>query len=466
MPRHVFRWLRALQQISSRWLVARSGLFDAKYYLEEYPDVAAAGMVPSEHYCKFGWREGRRPGPMVHTDYVSAGPIGRHFARFNPIIIWLLLGRWVGWSLTWPQLRGWTLSTPHIQADIAFVLHTTTRTGAPICALRLARWMRRKDYADPIFILLADGALLPEIWNEFPCLPLFAMPKSQRRSCLQATLPRTRVVYLNSLASLRAWQWLDWYRGGLVLHVHESAASIDQYASDLTAIALAGPRTIAVNESCKAPLTQMLGQAPDIVPPAIEFTQQHLKGSPPTARKIVVGCGTMSLRKGADLFCQVAAQLLEKFDDEVEFRWLGGVGDVDMKGLLKRYGISRHVKLMGEVSDPLPYLATASLFMLPSRDDPFPLVAMEAASCGVPVVCFDVLTDGVGTWISRGAGDIIPAFDICAMADSIIQFLIDPVRLASAGTFASKAAEQFDIDKIGDRIGRIIDQVVEESVAC
>lgn len=462
----ISKWPKALRQRISRWLVARSGLFDASYYLAEYPDVATAGLAPLAHYCDHGWREERRPGPMVHPDYVSTGPIGRHFAHSNPIIIWLLVGRWMGWALSWPQLQGWTPPTVPMQGGIAIVVHAATRTGAPIFALRLARWMRRKGYADPTFILLADGSLLPEMWDEFPCLPLFALAKSERSSFLRAMLPNARILYLNSLASLSAWEWLDWHEGGLLLHVHESAASMSQYAAGLATIASSHPRTIAVSEDCRAPLTQMLGREPDIIPPAIEIPLSAPKECPRIGPKIVMGCGTMSRRKGADLFCEVAAQVLERFGEEVEFRWLGGVGDVDMEEALKCCGIPGQVKLAGEVADPSPHFATANLFILPSRDDPFPLVALEAASYGIPVVCFDALAEGVGTWISNGAGEVVPAFDISAMADAAIRLLADPAWHRSASAAAREAAKSFDIDKIGGRIGGIINQVAEESAVC
>lgn len=38
-----------------------SGLFDEKWYLEAYPDVAMTGIDPAEHYLWIGWRLNRRP---------------------------------------------------------------------------------------------------------------------------------------------------------------------------------------------------------------------------------------------------------------------------------------------------------------------------------------------------------------------------------------------------------------------
>jgi hypothetical protein len=46
-------------------LLKRSGLFDAEWYLREYPDVAEAGIDPLRHYIEHGVKEGRAPYPAL-----------------------------------------------------------------------------------------------------------------------------------------------------------------------------------------------------------------------------------------------------------------------------------------------------------------------------------------------------------------------------------------------------------------
>lgn len=41
--------------------IKRSGLFDAKYYLETYPDVRKADVDPLMHFIRMGWKEVRNP---------------------------------------------------------------------------------------------------------------------------------------------------------------------------------------------------------------------------------------------------------------------------------------------------------------------------------------------------------------------------------------------------------------------
>ncbi len=43
--------------------------FDAAWYLQRYPDIAAAGIDPFEHYLLWGWREGRNPSAAFDTGF-------------------------------------------------------------------------------------------------------------------------------------------------------------------------------------------------------------------------------------------------------------------------------------------------------------------------------------------------------------------------------------------------------------
>jgi len=50
-------------------LIAASGLFDSAWYLQQYPQVAASGMKPLEHYLRLGAREGHDPNPLFDSDW-------------------------------------------------------------------------------------------------------------------------------------------------------------------------------------------------------------------------------------------------------------------------------------------------------------------------------------------------------------------------------------------------------------
>jgi len=67
---------------------------------------------------------------------------------------------------------------------------------------------------------------------------------------------------------------------------------------------------------------------------------------------------------------------------------------------------------------------SADVLAVPSREDNMPLTAMEAQSCGVPVVAFDVggLSDIV---VDGSTGILVPAGDTRRLGEAISQFLED-----------------------------------------
>lgn len=73
-------------------LVARSGLFDAAFYLRTYPEVAAAGLDPVAHYLRSDHADGLQPSAF----FDGAAYLARHpeiaAAGVNPLVHWLRVG--------------------------------------------------------------------------------------------------------------------------------------------------------------------------------------------------------------------------------------------------------------------------------------------------------------------------------------------------------------------------------------
>lgn len=80
--------------------VIASGLFDAAWYLKQYPDVAAASYPPLLHYMVHGALEGRSPGPGFNAEwYLTRYP---DIAGLNPLIHFIDHGREEGRIPTQP----------------------------------------------------------------------------------------------------------------------------------------------------------------------------------------------------------------------------------------------------------------------------------------------------------------------------------------------------------------------------
>ena len=73
-------------------LLAASELFDGNWYLAAYPDVAASGIDPAQHYLRYGADEGRDPGPRFSTRKYLERHSDVAEARMNPLLHYLKFG--------------------------------------------------------------------------------------------------------------------------------------------------------------------------------------------------------------------------------------------------------------------------------------------------------------------------------------------------------------------------------------
>lgn len=67
-------------------IIEKSGLFDTKWYCNQYPDIAKTGANPIKHYIRFGAAEGRNPGPNFDTSLYLARHPGLAKEGINPLV--------------------------------------------------------------------------------------------------------------------------------------------------------------------------------------------------------------------------------------------------------------------------------------------------------------------------------------------------------------------------------------------
>ncbi|WP_111640763.1 coiled-coil domain-containing protein [Marinimicrobium alkaliphilum] len=76
--------------------IKNSKMFDAGWYLEQYPDVAAEPIMPIEHYIVCGASEGRDPSANFSTQwYLSQNPDVAE-SGMNPLVHYILHGKQEG----------------------------------------------------------------------------------------------------------------------------------------------------------------------------------------------------------------------------------------------------------------------------------------------------------------------------------------------------------------------------------
>jgi glycosyltransferase involved in cell wall biosynthesis len=137
--------------------------------------------------------------------------------------------------------------------------------------------------------------------------------------------------------------------------------------------------------------------------------------------------GTLEWRKGADLFIQVALLIKKKcYLSNIKFIWVGVDKENDfykqIKDLICLAGLSEDIELVEKVSNPFDYLSMIDILLLPSREDPYPLIVLEAAMLKKAIISFDK-TGGASEFLSEGCGIVVPFPDVEAMAKEIKRLL-------------------------------------------
>jgi N-acetyl-alpha-D-glucosaminyl L-malate synthase BshA len=111
-------------------------------------------------------------------------------------------------------------------------------------------------------------------------------------------------------------------------------------------------------------------------------------------------------------------------------------------------GVASDVVFLGKQDEVERLLAAADLLLLPSEEEAFGLAALEALSCGVPVV--GTAVGGMPEVIPAGkAGFLLPVGDVEGMASAALELLGRPTRLAEfRETARGHAVSHFDTDLI------------------
>jgi len=105
-----------------------------------------------------------------------------------------------------------------------------------------------------------------------------------------------------------------------------------------------------------------------------------------------------------------------------------------------RKGIQDRVHFLGKQSTVSEILPLADLLLMPSEQESFGLVALEAMACRVPSIATNV--GGIPELIEDGVnGRLFPVGDVAAMAAGAVELLRDPDRYQAMAEAARKTAQ-------------------------
>lgn len=463
--------------------------FDALWYLSNYQDVFKAKIEPLEHYSCHGWRERRMPTKDFKI---------RSFFKYYPHF------KKPGWS-NFGFLKYFLIEELHEVVDkhlnrkgerdsqkdnfliqpvlsfnrhkILFVGHDAFRAGSQIVLLYLLRWLKKHTNLDIYVFLIAGGALTQDFKEIGPTMVLSEVAGKTEQE-IQSQLKEfcggdPDLIYCNTAVIAKHLDLLPWKKIPIVFHIHELENIIEKLvgikkfdqAKELVT------RYIAVSLPVKQNLVEnheIEGHKVDLVFPFIAPQPVSTNSSDVQSMRrslglkeneiIIFGCGTVDHRKGVDIFIEIAIRLSNMGHRDFHFYWIGS----QMSGserLLKEFPkkkLDKYVTFLGEKDNPREFFAAGDIFLLPSREDPFPLVCLEAAECGLPIICFDE-AGGIPAFVETDAGFVTPYLNTPAMAEKVSELIKKKDLREQLGAHGKEKVQQRHIvDVIAPRILEII----------
>jgi len=439
--------------------------FDADFYVQMNPDVAATGVDPLLHWVTRGRKEARLSSPKQM-------PVAKD--------VW--------------QPGGLVMQAG--KPTVLLVSHEASRTGAPILCLSLARQLSERF--NVVALLLRDGPLMPHF--KASCVRLAITKGTQSGDIrnvmwsLDGSEYRVDAAIVNSIVSYPVLSFLEHLKVPSLMLIHEYAAyckpayPFDHVVKFSGKVVFSAPTTKAnaieeigelpiLTESLVLPQGQCVAEVAARTD-ADQAAEMRLianaldKGAEADA-VVVVGAGSVNLRKGVDVFIQCAAQLRKKAPNvPFKFVWVGGgyepqhdqAYSVYLHEQVKRSGLADRFTFLGEVADIQAVYDRTDVFLLTSRLDPLPNVGIDAICSGLPIFCFRDASGIADILIQEGYGNelVSPYMDADALASLVLTHaLTHELREALRQRLLDTAKRIFSMERYAEILGDEVDALMQ-----
>ncbi len=408
-----------------------------------------------------------------------------------------------GWTLHWTEESEAPLPTaplPDVESPvrregkepfrILFVAHDRFLTGAPTSLLPLIRWLREHtDYEMGVLALLG-GELLEEfeqlcpvevVRDENAFAALGPRPTSVE---VERVLPRLlrrmsgkpHCIFGNTAIAPPAYPGLAGLEVPIVTRVMELQGAIQRFVHpqivrDMQAytgrfVADSSPiadmlKGMGVAEKS---ITVIHGGITDVATQLDTKRRETLLRNANTgqAPPVLWGCGTLGRTKDTDLFYDACVHLYELGVTDFQAVWAGPPDDTLKEWINRPKGkhpAQERISFAGYIPKPHLLMRPGDLFLLTSREDSFPQVALEAAERGLPILAFKG-GGGMADVVIQGAGLLAEHEDARHMARLAADLLRAPQVLSSMGQKARQiVVENFTLDQLGQKYVRLFEEI-------
>ena len=125
---------------------------------------------------------------------------------------------------------------------------------------------------------------------------------------------------------------------------------------------------------------------------------------------------------------------------------------------LEKANLKDTLFFVGEQNRPEIYYEKFDVFLMTSREDPFPLVCIEVGKSGIPIICFEKAT-GIQEVLVSGGGFVVPYLDVVAMAEKLVLYYYDSTLLSKDSKKNKVNFSIFTSEIMGEKLFDFIENI-------
>lgn len=141
---------------------------------------------------------------------------------------------------------------------------------------------------------------------------------------------------------------------------------------------------------------------------------------------IVLGVGYADIRKGIDLFVEVGLNVIAR-NEKVYFIWVGNQDKHLLNKIMTKINktsFNDKILFINAQEDISLFYSGSDIYLMTSREDPFPSVVLEAMDAGLPVIGFKD-AGGFVDIVTKDTGILVPYLDIEEMSNKAVELIND-----------------------------------------
>jgi glycosyltransferase involved in cell wall biosynthesis len=342
------------------------------------------------------------------------------------------------------------------------VLHEAARLGSGVAIARVLPALQEIGW-QPSVIFPEDGPLVDafsgvKVHIASPSRPIgvsirgWRRPPGVRRRALQSRQyfanirqalkeQKADVVHINTLHALAEGVVARRLGKPAVLHAHEIPPPSAKRILALRAAGGVADIIIPVADTVKELYTPVVSASRLMT----VYNGVELRPRAGEHSTVVVGTvGSICERKGTDILMEAASRV-RSIQGDIAFEHMGpsvATNEPPFERRLAELKADSGALAFLGAGDAEHAMQRWSIFVLPSRQEAFPLATLEAMAAGMPVIATEV--GGIAEQIIDGkTGILVPPSDPSALADAILALASDPRRCRQLGDGARERVAKY-----------------------